>query len=410
MFAVTSAAGHDDSAGILIEICDDCNVGPSAHRGPNVRGESCGLRQAKRRQLDGGLRAGETFTMGRLLQWLRDLVQAIIDWLKGLKGDGDGDCPIAWRPGALAPVFYAYRDYGTADGAPGHVRVFFPSLDGSPESGEMLRDCGPYPLIVFGHGHCQTDTDHYLKWFEVPAVLARAGYVVAAPRLPQISAGTSPRDADGDFSLLRDLISWLRSAWSESTQLAPPPATGLAGHSFGAGLTGRLAGEGNLRAFASLSGSVARVTRDGIHVPKLFIWGSNEFVPPGVALSESEWAAVEPPKHRIVVDDLEHWDYLPAGRTSCENDRGPCGAARAASWDLLVMFFANYLPPPSLPGLPSQIPESLVPPLPLALTVEQQSFAGGWLSGFPSLADSTQACHVALSWETPSGTGNDAQP
>jgi dienelactone hydrolase len=346
--------------------------------------------------------------VGRLLQWLRDLVKAIIDLLKGLFGDDD--CPIAWRPSALAPVFYAYRDYGTADGAPGDVRVFFPSLDGSPDSGEILRDCGLHPLIVFAHGHCQTDTDHYLKWFEVPAVLARAGYVVAAPRLPEISGGTSPLNADGDLALLNDLVSWLRSAWSESAQLAPPPATGLVGHSFGAGLAGRLAGDGNLRAFASLSGSVARVTRDGIHVPKLFVWGSNEFVPPGVALSASEWAAVEPPKHRVVVDDLQHWDYLPAGRTSCENDRGPCGAARVAAWDLLVMFFANYLPPPALPGLPGQIPESLVPPLPLTLTLEQQSFAGGWLSGFPSLADAADSCHVALSWETAAGTGTDTQP
>jgi hypothetical protein len=119
--------------------------------------------------------------MGRLFQWLRDLVKSIIDFLKGLFGD---DCPIAWRPTALAPVFYAYRDYGTAGGAPGDVRVFFPSLDGSPDSGEILRDCGRYPLIVFAHGHCSTDTDHYLKRFEVPAVLARAGYVVAVPRLP----------------------------------------------------------------------------------------------------------------------------------------------------------------------------------------------------------------------------------
>jgi hypothetical protein len=53
--------------------------------------------------------------MSRLLQWLRDLVRALIDLLRGLLGDDT--CPIAWRPNALAPVFYAYRDYGTTDGA-----------------------------------------------------------------------------------------------------------------------------------------------------------------------------------------------------------------------------------------------------------------------------------------------------
>jgi len=43
-------------------------------------------------------------------------------------------CPIAWQPNALAPVFYGHRDYGASDGSPTDVRVFFPSLDGSPET------------------------------------------------------------------------------------------------------------------------------------------------------------------------------------------------------------------------------------------------------------------------------------
>jgi hypothetical protein len=72
------------------------------------------------------------------------------------------------------------------------------------------------------------------------------------------------------------------------------------------------------------------------------------------------------------------------------------------------MFFANYLPSPAI--LPSQIPESLIPPLPLTLTVEQQAFAGGWLSGFPSLAEESDSCHVTLSWETPEDTGSATQP
>jgi hypothetical protein len=125
-------------------------------------------------------------------------------------------CPIAWQPNALAPLFYGYRDYGVPDGSPTDLRLFFPSLDGSPDTGEILRGWGRYPIIVFAHGHCQSDDDEYLKWFEVPAQLARAGYVVAAPRLPEIAGGTSPLDADGDLAILRDVISWLRTGWSES--------------------------------------------------------------------------------------------------------------------------------------------------------------------------------------------------
>ena len=68
----------------------------------------------------------------------------------------------------------------------------FLRLTAPPDTGEILRACGLYPLIVFAHGHCFTDTDEYLKWFEVPAVLARAGYVVAVPRLPEIEGGTAP--------------------------------------------------------------------------------------------------------------------------------------------------------------------------------------------------------------------------
>ncbi|MDQ3735399.1 MAG: hypothetical protein M3400_15630, partial [Actinomycetota bacterium] len=89
-------------------------------------------------------------------------------------------CPISWQPSALTPVFYGHRDYTTADGAPANVRVFFPSLDGSPQHGAMLEGCGRYPVILFAHGHCPGDTQHrqYLEWFRLPAQLARSGYVV----------------------------------------------------------------------------------------------------------------------------------------------------------------------------------------------------------------------------------------
>ena len=345
--------------------------------------------------------------MSSLIRRLRELLGAIIDALRGIAWRPR--CAIAWRPTALAPVFYGYRDFGTAEGAPGDVRVFYPSLDGSPASSEILKDCGKYPLVVFAHGHCNTDNDHFLKWFEVPAQLARAGYVVAVPRLPEIAAGTSPLQANGDLAILRNLISWMRSHWSDRGVVAAPPATGLVGHSFGAGLAGRLATEGSVTAFASLSGSVARAIREAISAPKLFVWGSGEFVPPGVALTDAEWASVGSPKHRAVVDDLEHWDYLPPGRTSCEVGRGPCGPFWM-TWDLVTMFLANHLRPPAVSTLPSQIPESLVPPLPLTLTEDQQFFAGGWLSGFPAFADEASTCQLTISWDTAGGAGTLTLP
>lgn len=318
-------------------------------------------------------------------------------------------CPIAWQPNALAPVFYGHRDYGAVDGAPTDLRLFFPSLDGSPDSGEMLRGCGRYPLIIFAHGSCVDDTDHYLKWFEVPAQLARAGYVVAVPRLPQIANGVWPSQADDDLDKLRDVISWVRSSWAERTHVAPEPSTGLVGHSFGAGVGGRLAAEGRVTAYAALSGAVTNATRKAVPAPNLFVWGTNESTPPGVDLTDAQWAAVAAPKHRAVIDDFAHWDYLPAGRTRCGTQRGPCGPTWV-TWDILTMFFAKYLPPPNVPSLPSQVPDSLVPPLPLTLTTEQTFFIGGWLSGFPTAASKPSGCRITMSWDAAGGSGTATYP
>src|SRR5438105_1573078 len=127
-----------------------------------------------------------------------DAIRAAISGIRGEPG-----CAIAWQPNALAPVFYGYRDYEVvfppvlmARLAPGDVvgglglpthraRVFYPSLDGSPEGAAILSDCGRFPVIVFAHGECDGDVDHYKKWFEIPALLARAGSIVVIPELSQ---------------------------------------------------------------------------------------------------------------------------------------------------------------------------------------------------------------------------------
>jgi hypothetical protein len=170
-----------------------------------------------------------------------------------------------------------------------------------------------------------------------------------------------------------------------------------------------LAGEGNLRAFAALSGVVSRRFRDGIAVPTPYTWGDPALEPTGVALLDDEWAAISQPKHRAVFSDLAHWDYLPAGRVPCETSRGPCSQADVVAWDLLTMFFGKYLPPPAVAGLPSRIPETLLPPT-LNLTTEQQFFAGGWLSGFGSMEDEGTTCQVTISFETSSASGTVRKP
>jgi hypothetical protein len=342
--------------------------------------------------------------MSGFLDWFRKQLAAILDFFRPR-------CLVAWRPNALAPVFYGTGDVGPADGSPATARIYFPSLDGSPDSAAVLTDCGRYPLVVFAHGHCPNDTDHYLKWIELPAQLARGGYVVAVPQLPEIQAGISPSDADADLAILRDLVIWMRSGWVHRSILAPAPATGLVGHSFGAGLAGRLATEGNARAFASLSGHVARPIREAIDVPKLFTWGfpTSDGAEQLLSISADEWADLGVPKHRIVFTELAHWDYLPSGRTACGQVRGDCPHSGVVAWDLVTTFFGNYLPPPAVPDLPGRIPPSLIPPQP-DLTQEQKFFAGGWLSGFGLLEGSGDSCAVTISYETSIGSGTVVKP
>jgi hypothetical protein len=113
-------------------------------------------------------------------------------------------CPLGWIPSVFAPVFHGYRDHqlslpppdvvateariafaGTTPVPAGWIevacRVFYPTLDGSPQDAPPLIGCG------FSHGQCAVSqgkppSDFYKAWYDLPATLARAGYVVVVPR------------------------------------------------------------------------------------------------------------------------------------------------------------------------------------------------------------------------------------
>lgn len=313
-------------------------------------------------------------------------------------------CPVSWRPHALAPVFYGYRDYGFATGAPGPCRVFFPSLDGSPQNAGVLADCGPYPLILFAHGQCAMDSEHYKNWFLIPATLARAGYVVV---VPEIKHGWYPTSNATDLDRLRRTVEWMRGCWRHRSVLLPSPATGVVGHSWGAVLMAQFAAEHDVSAFAALSGtwqefqgSLAPLSE--VEIPKLFTWGEGGF-DFSSDLTDSQWAAIATPKHKAVFERAEHWDYLPTGRTQCELSRGPCGLTPWLAMDLVTTFFGKYLGQANSPAF-SGIPASLVPP-DLTLTSEQEFYAGGFLQSF-SYLDNDEHCGVELTWETDDETGS----
>jgi len=346
--------------------------------------------------------------------------------------------PIEWQPDALAPVFYGYRDYEaefapvvaemaaphvTEMRAPGAIvggarprhpcRVFFPTLDGSPDSAAILAPVGGFPLIVFVHGECK-EPEHYKKWFLLPAQLARCGYVVVVPELPGIVAGDEAPEVAGDLALLWQFINWMRTAWEHRQTLMPAPFTGVAGHSHGGGLAAALVASGPtaFKAWASLSG----VTREAFAplavapCAKLFMWGTDRDAPLVDLTPEPEsssWAEMVGPKHSAIFHDMGHWDYLEPGTTSCDVDRGPCALNPSLTVETLMMFFGRYLTPDGAPDLRPRIASSLRPPsfkdFVGALSLEQQFYDGGFFhDAFEGIGSDTD-CGVHLTWDVGGG-------
>jgi hypothetical protein len=330
-------------------------------------------------------------------------------------------CPIGWQPSALAPVFYGYRDYtsqpvselavrpgvpggGLAGLAPVNMRVFFPSLDGSPQYASMLAGCGRYPLIVFAHGDCPGDDDNYLRWYELPAQLARAGYVVAVPQIRSI--GTHPSVNTAARAELVSVMDWIRADWEYADSVLPAPATGLAGHSYGAMNADILATEVDVGAVAMLSApwtdwSSPPWPFTQVVAPQLFTWGTG-FGDIYAVVPDNLWEETGLPRHRVVFTGADHWDYLYSQSIPCrgeEGGRGPCPWEGAVAADYLTMFFGRYLPPEYWPNLPDEIPPTLEPP-PLVLTQAQQFYAGSYLQGGQAFGGDT-SCAMTVTQALP---------
>jgi pimeloyl-ACP methyl ester carboxylesterase len=313
-------------------------------------------------------------------------------------------CPIGWQPNALEPVFYGVRDYSTADGAPADLRVFFPSLEGAVHSAPILDGCGRYPLVLFVHGDCSQNNanvnEHYLQWFYPQAQLAESGYVVVVPSFGSL---IHPSNLDQPaYDILDQTRSWMRDKWEHRDVLMSEPATGIYGHSYGALISAIYATSHDVGAFAGLSGvwgdwPSSPFAFEGLTVPMLFIWGG---VDQDVEIGDAQWNALPRPKHKIEFAQGQHWDYLPAGTTPCDESRGPCQFLKAAASDFVITFFSKYLAPELVPNLPDLIPDSLIPP-PLDLSTYEQNFYGaGHLMGFQALSGNDD-CEYDNDWRTP---------
>ena len=318
------------------------------------------------------------------------------------------DCPVGWQPHAFSPVFYGYRDYdhiATDPGSPpANCRVFYPSVDGSPPEAPPLEGCCKYPLIILIHGDCQGDTNHYKKWFLLPAQLARSGYVVLIPAVPSISSVPDP--AHPAIAAMENFRTWILNNW-EFNELVHPN-TGVVGHSFGAPIGASFSkANSNIKAFASLSGQYEGVNDYlTMNKPILFMRGH-----PSSDIAETfvgfDWAGTPQPKHRAELTEGFHWDYMLASQVQCTNSfgRGDCAKAPQLTTELITMFFTRYLRRSS--SVDSRVPLSLVPP-DITLTTDQQFFAGGnYLGAFDTPGN---GCSVSLRWETPEGSGTTTEP
>lgn len=311
-------------------------------------------------------------------------------------------------------MFYGLRLYGGVDGAPTPCRVFFPSLDGNPESAPPLLGCGTYSLVVLCHGHC--DSESFKAWYELPAELARSGFVVLVPAFPGIGAGTNPSSPEsGDLAVLDDAVGWLRTQWEFRDLLRGPKDVGVFGHSFGGLLATLYAGQGKAVALATLGAVFGEWTAgtpnplSALTIPKFIGWGSASLdLIEGYADLAAEWGGISIPKHSARFAETAHWDYLPAGRSPCEEIRGDCPITHAVGADLVTLFFSKYLPSSYWPNLNSCIPDSLVPPV-HPLSNGQKFYAGLPFQALRAMTD-RPGCGVTLTWDTASSSGTRTIP
>lgn len=348
----------------------------------------------------------------------QERVGAVIDQVSdisvlepGLVLEDPTPCPLGWQPSGLAPVFYGTVDLDTADGLPGRARIFYPSVDGTPENAAMLTRCGRYPLVLFLHGEC-SESDHFGAWQLLPAQLARSGYVVAVPEHQPDRPGI---ESSTEVQLAEQVLVWMRSTWNNSASLLPPPMTAVVGHSWGALLGGvvarRLQSQGAVSAYVSVGGGWLEwppgMPRplSALDLPVMFLWGTGytDLYARLDGENAAPWYEPRGATHKVVFTDGEHWDYLPDRATTCGSWRGPCPLVASLAADFITMFLSHYLPPERWWLLGNTIPHSLLPP-PLELSPRQKLFAGGHLFGFDQI-DRTSGCGVTHTWRLPPAGG-----
>jgi len=356
-----------------------------------------------RRSLLAGL-LGAT-TLGVLSGCTREQLEQVINSCPSDSADSVG-----WVPDVGHPVFWGFQDVGTAQGAPRDIRIYYPSLDGSPENAPITKQCiGRWPVVVFLHGQSPNGVPlagYHKRFHLIGADLARSGYVVVAPN-HDAAEPTPDRAAELVATVMAD-VTWVHQQWSESKWVDQrPEQTAVVGHSFGALLGARFAAaHPEVGAFVSLSGGFHQLP-DGlaalqaIAAPSFFMWaqGGNPIVQVFEELDGTSkfWDKLTQPRYAARFQG-EHFDYLrDADAGSAE--RGPCTALLGgAAADLTTLFISAHLP---VPLTHTAIANELTKPS-VQLTHDQEFFAGAHLASLDAFA-SRAGCRIDLRWDL-SGT------
>jgi len=315
---------------------------------------------------------------------------------------------IDWVPDVMHPVAAAFQDVGTAQGAPGPARVWYPTFEvfadegGPPTPRRILKHClARWPVVLFLHGQPPCPIPDYNRtWTHIPATLARSGYVVIAPQ----HSAAEPLDNSG-VAFVQSFINWVRGPWEHSRWTDKRrEAVAVVGHSFGAVLAARVATlSSEISACVFLSGRWTffddfQQLLGGLNRPSFFMNAPDDNFTD--IDTSGLWDSFGFPKY-LAEYQGSHFDFIskPQG---CGPPPGACGVFKSVAADLVTLFLSRYV---GLGASKTFINLDLVPPDKPLAPGKQQFFGANRLPGL-ALVQNAQGCSIDLKWKEGSDAGS----
>ncbi|MDM8007248.1 MAG: dienelactone hydrolase family protein [Phycisphaerae bacterium] len=223
--------------------------------------------------------------------------------------------------------------------------VYYPAISDG-RSAAIEPSGAPYPGVAFGHGWLATPRMYHSTLI----TLAAQGYVVIAPASETQLFPSHPRFAQD----MRQCLTWLEqeNARPESRfyGLIDAAHFGIAGHSMGGG-AGMLAAAADDRVKAIATQAPAETWPDSaiaavadIHVPIIFIAGSEDTFTPLARHAQPMYDNANLPKELIVLDGGYHCGFIDIEvRVFCDAGSMDHQIQLDLTWQHTIEFFDTYL-------------------------------------------------------------------